>query len=542
MKSLKISTAKKLLILNILGVLLLTLILRWNSFTSPFERDEGEYAYSAWIFKEGLIPYRDSFLQKPPLIIYTYLLGLTINPTAYWPPRLLATIFAFATTLVSVLIVSKEFGRNVGILAMWLMTPMLALPYFMGATANTEVFMLLPLMFLLAFYLWGREKEERKYWFWAGVASALSLLYKPICLFVILFIFLVWIYESWLKDEAPSTLWFDSAHHPEPVEGRPGYFAKGDKKFINIMENILLVFGGGILTSGIIMMPVIIKGAWQPFIESAVTYNLFYSKMRGFGLGTLGRQLGILFKNYWILSIPLIWFFVKRPPRWSFYVGLLLTSILGVFQSPIGHYYLLVMPFLAIIVAVGLEKLVTDIRKISVLKASILVLVFMLWPVRSQFNKTPEEINLMIYGTANPFLEAPLVARHLAEITSSKDLVFVGGSEPEILFYAKRKSSSRFVITYPLIIETPVRIAYQKEAMKNLEENPPKAIVISQRQYSGLWNEESPKLFINYLNEMLAGKYKLIGGYVWDTKGGYWSENLDKEDILNSSLLLYQKK
>ena len=47
-------------------------LLNWNSFSAPFERDEGEYAYSAWLLRTGDTPYQDSFLQKPPLIIYTY--------------------------------------------------------------------------------------------------------------------------------------------------------------------------------------------------------------------------------------------------------------------------------------------------------------------------------------------------------------------------------------------------------------------------------------------------------------------------------------
>jgi len=54
------------------ALLILFVALRFNSFSAPFERDEGEYAYSAWIMRNGSMPYKNAFLQKPPLIIYTY--------------------------------------------------------------------------------------------------------------------------------------------------------------------------------------------------------------------------------------------------------------------------------------------------------------------------------------------------------------------------------------------------------------------------------------------------------------------------------------
>src|SRR5215510_2910887 len=49
--------------------------LRWNTFTSPFERDEGEYAYGAWLMRQGILPYQNAFMQKPPMILYTYFVG-----------------------------------------------------------------------------------------------------------------------------------------------------------------------------------------------------------------------------------------------------------------------------------------------------------------------------------------------------------------------------------------------------------------------------------------------------------------------------------
>ena len=101
------------LILILSGLFLLLLILRWNSFSVPFERDEGEYAYSAWIMAEGKgIPYKNAFLQKPPMIIYTYMLAYLINPNALWPSRVLAFVFIFISALLMAAIVGKEYGKK----------------------------------------------------------------------------------------------------------------------------------------------------------------------------------------------------------------------------------------------------------------------------------------------------------------------------------------------------------------------------------------------------------------------------------------------
>lgn len=51
-------------ILAFLSLAVLAGALEWNWFAMPFERDEGEYAYGAWLLREGGVPYRDSFSES----------------------------------------------------------------------------------------------------------------------------------------------------------------------------------------------------------------------------------------------------------------------------------------------------------------------------------------------------------------------------------------------------------------------------------------------------------------------------------------------
>src|SRR5262249_34953750 len=53
------------------------------------------------------------------------------------------------------------------------------------------------------------------------------------------------------------------------------------------------------------------------------------------------------------------------------------------------------------------------------------------------------------YGPA-PFGFAPQVAERLKATTNQEEKILVVGSEPEILFYARRRSATRYTIFYPL--------------------------------------------------------------------------------------------
>jgi len=487
------------------GALALLVILRWNSFGVPFERDEGEYAYSAWLMSRGGVLYKDAFLQKPPLIVYTYWFGQLLTKTGLWPARMLALMSATGVILATSLVIAKKFGRRAGLVGFSLLPIMLSFPYFMGLSANTEIFMLLPLMGVVLIYIWFGEKAKLSYWVLAGGLASLALLYKPICLFVLIWVFGVWVFKS--------------------RNFKGVFFA-----IVSALSVLLLV-----------MLPVILSGGWSYFWEEAVVFNGLYAKSWGFGFTNLFRQLWVMLSKWWVLVIPMVWFFLQKYKNWWFWVGLVLAGFMGVYQTPIGHYYLMLMPFLVVVASVGLVKFMDDIGQKYYWGLLIAVLV-MLIPVRSQLAKTPEEINLWVYGTANPFFEAPLVAQKLAEVTDSDNKVFVAGSEPEILYYAKRESVSRFVITYPLIIETPKRLDYQKEIIGELEKEKPTVIVYSTKQHSGLWNEESPKEFIDYLRSLIDSEYEMVGGYVWEINKGYWITEFEEGDLSKASLILYKRR
>ncbi|MFH1129665.1 MAG: glycosyltransferase family 39 protein [Patescibacteria group bacterium] len=506
------------IIIFILFIFLFVLLF-WNSFSAPFERDEGEYAYSAWLLRSGGTPYQDSFLQKPPLIIYTYWLGQMISPLAVWPPRALAAIFVFLTSILIYLIATKEWGKIVGTFSAFLFLPLISFPPLSPFAANTEKFMILPIVALLALFVY--YKNSRKSWPYilAGLFSALAIFYKPICLPVILFIIIFWLFKL--------------------------YRSVVPRKLFIIAKPILLIGMTAIVVAIVLLVPFF--KVWHNFFQEVFIFNLSYVNAFVNPLANFGGYLLTFLHYWWILLFLLIGLLFKRPKNILYYFVLLFVLLLTVFSTPsgLGHYYLILMPFLALFCGASfgsfLESSTGKQKALTTIIILPIVLLIMLSPFQKQFFMSPQKLSEWVYGTVNPFGESQEVASHLAKITNVNDFVFVAGSEPQIYYYAQRKSPTRFVITYPFNLPTPYKEQYQTEAMNDLEKNLPQAIVVSQRNLSGLWYQGSPEIFIKYLTDLTSKNYQVVGGYVWDNMGGHWQEPISTELIQNASLLLLAK-
>ena len=119
-----------------LGLVLLFIALRWNSYSAPLVRDEGEFAYAAQLLIHGVMPYDHAFIQKPPMAIYSYALASMLLPDVFWAPRLLAYVFVALATVLLGYIARLEFGKSYALPTMCLVTPMILLPGFDGFGAR----------------------------------------------------------------------------------------------------------------------------------------------------------------------------------------------------------------------------------------------------------------------------------------------------------------------------------------------------------------------------------------------------------------------
>jgi len=432
---------------SIIGVFFFVLLLRDNSITAPFERDEGEYAYSARVLLRGGVPYKETFIQKPPLIIYTYALGQLFDPYGVIAPRVLAIVCILLTIYIVGYIAYKEFGWLAGVSGMWIVTPMLSFPYLAALAANTEIFMLLPLTATIALYV--RVKSDTRvsylYLILASFIATVAVLYKPIALFPLSLLFMVWFVNIAVKTQNLRTMFF-----------------------------VILSWIMGFVASVVIFLGYfLIRGAGPAFWEVVIDFNKHYVSFFGFGFEYVFQRFTTFLLKWTPLCLLFFVAIVMQLRRSLLYLGLFCISLLGVFQTPIGHYYLLLVPFWAILCAgavVSLSSYIEDKSEFFItMLITCIVVVYMLLGVGEQLTKTPTEMSEWIYGRGNPFIESSIMSEQLAKITVKSDYVFIAGSEPQILYYADRNSSTRFVITYPFVIKTPLQVAYQKEAIRDLK-------------------------------------------------------------------------
>jgi hypothetical protein len=510
--------------LSLLGLVALFVALRWNNYNAPLMRDEGEYAYAAQLLIQGVAPYQHAFIQKPPGVIYSYALADLFLPQHFWSVRLLAYLFVALATVLLGFIARWEFGEGFALPAMWLTTPMVLMPGIDQYSVNTEMFMLLPLLATVAVYSYSRKYGCKKGCrFAAGFLGAVTLLYKYTALPIVAFVLIAWLFETY----------------------------RSSGKITGVLKALAFFIAGGILASVLELGYFAIHGAVREFWECTVTFNRYYvASGDTFTAANIWSRLEMFWRAWWILF--LIPFAILLQPRlrlW-FWVGVFLCAIFATGGAGYLQYYIPMMPFWALLSAVGIHTLASKISTwvpkavpsaVSVITAAVVLLVIRP-DVPCMLSSKEQFAENKMMGVF-PFIEARLVGDKVAQLSSSNDFVFVAGSEPEILVYAQRFSPTRFITSYALMIPTPVALRYQHEAIGDLEQNPPKVIVFPQSGYSWLRQSNTPPDFVNFLGGFLAQHYDRVGGYVKsDAQNGYWSTTLSLDEFRNCSLVIYKLK
>jgi len=503
------------------GIGVLFAALRWNNFNTPLTRDEGEYAYAAQLLERGVAPYQHALIQKPPMVIYSYAFADWWMPQCWWSPRILAGVFVALATVLLGYAVRLEFGAGVAWMAVWLATVMIPAPELDQFAANTEMFLLLPLLTIVAVFVREQHRGYRPWHSWvAGFAAVTAVLYKYTVVPLVAFIFIMWLWKT--------------------------------ARTQNVRQLVRRLFPAGIgaaIGGALILGFFIFRDGGRQLWECTVLFNRQYVQSGNFGLSGFWFYLRSFWSAWWILFLLSGAAFWRPAARIWFWAGLFGGAWLCTCASIYGHYYILLMPFWAVLAANGIKTAgellagwwkrpaggtVGFLAAVTVLLCLLPDLLWMACP--------PARFSPAKFGGQNPFAESPLVARRVVELSAPGDFVFVAGSEPQILCYAHRFSPTRFITMYPLMIPGSLAPEYQREAVQDLEQRPPTLIVLARANTSWLQERNSPKEFPSQLKMMLDQNYTRVGGFVPDATNGYWAEPLSDAQFDRSSLVLFQRK
>ena len=420
------------------SLLLIVVAVRAPLLPIPLERDEGEYAYIAWRLGHNELPYRDWFDQKPPAVFYVYRLALMLPFEPIRAIHFVALLFS-ATSACALFFLGLRFvSRFWAWLAAALFALLAADPLVQGTAANTELFMLCPLILSQIAFVTAVNRQTKTVLFMllAGALTGVAFMFKQVAI------------VNWLLITALF-----------PV------FVRGGNRWCATISFAAWSGTGLLAVLGFVVLYFFAHGGLRDFVENVFTHNLQYigavpaSQRLEYCWGTLttlARSQAIL----WLFAVAgLLGLFKSGKVTWSaLLTGWLITSVIGASASGyfFPHYFQQLLPPLALAAAAGADRLHSArlLRFLpygtgrALLAAMLAILpVVTLWPFL--FTYAAAEAVRRIYP-GDFFAEMPHFAQRIEEVTPENKPVFIFGSEPELLFYAHRPSATRYIFLFPL--------------------------------------------------------------------------------------------
>lgn len=472
-------------------------LLRAPFLSLPLERDEGEYAYIAQRLPEGDAPYRDAFDQKPPGVFLAYRAAFALFGQSIEGIHAFLYLWTAATACLLFLLVRRLADAASASFAALVFAVVTVDPCFRASAANSEQFILLPITastYCLFRALAGQRRDG--WWLLAGGLAAAACWFKPVAVangvFVVLY--------------AVAGLW--RAHRPGPL----------------LRAVALMAVGGGVVSASMLIF-LVERGALASFVDAVVLHNLVYTERVSLesAARSLGNHLATQAKSFTVLwAFALLGALSPKPfsrrTRVAL-VGWFAFSFLGVALGRYFrfHYFIQMLPALSALSGLGLAASVELVAHRRVrfprptLHAMLAVLVIAppLYVERSVFF-APDHVTMSreIYDT-NPFPESIRIADWIRRRSTAEDEMLIVGSEPQIFFYARRRSASRYIFFYPLLGKLPGALDRQREFIAEATASQPLYVVVANVRHSLAGAGRSHRLVFRAVEEMLTRNYRL---------------------------------
>lgn len=453
------------------SICLLPILLYVPFMNEPFFRDEGFYASVGQLILDGGIPYRDAFDNKPPLIFGWYAFSFLVFGQHIWAPRLMVSLLLSITTLLVYVEGRLVFSRRAGLLAAAAFALSVGLAGF-ETNANTEYFMLLPMVGALVAFTIGKQRQQLAWYMLAGFLSGLAIMTKETSAFNFAFLVSLAAFST-----VRERRWRELVYGPSGV----------------------LILGCTIALF-LVVLPFLLLGAFGEFFDAVFIYTLQYvgdvSLSTKLSKGLRVAPYVLLVAGPWILVSILGIFFAFRSHSESrnwLLVGWLAASAAGVAIPGrfLSHYFVQLLPAMSLLTPAAIYFIRSKWHS-----PAFLVVAYTLFLLSTTFALA---LNASIYLQPTNAarheakyprdprtlweVQSPDLATYLRQRTDDDDLIYNLGFQTHLYFYSHRRSPTRYMLDGPFNVDR----SRELEALADLEENKPLYIIDSAR-----YEPESP--------------------------------------------------
>ena len=485
----------------------------------PLERDEGEYAYAGQLILQGLPPYQLAYNMKFPGTYYAYSAIMAVFGETPWGIHVGLLLVNGATVLMMFMLGRTLFADSMGSAVAAISFGLLSLDLgIMGVFAHATHFVIFPAVAGLLVLRRVTDSKSVLSFAFAGALLGLSVLMKQngIFFFVLGLCWLVW--DEWNR---------------APFDGR-----------LSVRRGSAFLLGAALPVAALLLL-LTLQGVFGKFWFWTIQYAREYVSEVSLAQAWQNFErtwAGVAENNapLWLLAVaglPLLW--VVRWPQNSRFrlTALLLLSLLAVSPGLYfrHHYFILLLPAAGLFSGVAAMSLERWFRGLlpppgaRVAAFSVLLIAAAAYTVSSAkylFSMPPDAISRTSYG-ANPFVESPEIARYIQQHSEPADRIAVLGSEPQIYFYANRRSATGHIYTYGLMEKQRYSMQMQDEMIQEITAVHPKYLVFVGISASWLGRDPNEKILVwsqAYMNQC----YEIVGvtevsstgpaHYVWDTE------------------------
>ena len=494
--------------------------IRIRLLSTPLERDEGELAYMGQLMLQGIPPYSLAANMKLPGTYAAYALIMAVFGQTIESIHIGLLLVNVSTMLVLFLLARRLFGNYTGVVACTTYGILSLSPSVLGTSAHATHFVLLPALGGIALLLKALELDKAITFFLSGILLGLAFIIKQQGIFFGCFALL---YAIGVQIRKTRTL------------TRP------------LVIRTLLFIAGLLIPYLCICITLYALGVFHKFWFWTVLYAARYSSLQSLadGFSLFLKQAPRIIDGFyllWILAgigMLIVAWKKEMQTRWLFTYGFFIFSFLAVCPGLYfrDHYFVLLLPAVALFVGITMKYVQMRCADLKTFQFIPLLLFLMCFShgVFSErlffFTLSPAMACRYMYFP-NPFPESIAIAEYIRNHSARDSTIAVLGSEPQIYFYAHRRSATSYIYTYSLMENHKYALTMQQEMIREIEANKPEYLIYVNIPISWLRRAESETAlfdwFKNYKgNYSMAGIIEIFPGsktkYLWDEQAQNYS-------------------